>query len=166
MYRIAEFRKISRKRYLEDASEVTDEAVASAAYDKIIMPARATRGSAGYDFFAPYAFALEPGETVKIPTGMRALMDDGWVLMLYPRSGLGYKYRVMLNNTTGIIDSDYCFSDNEGHIFIKLFNGGDKRMEVAEGAAFVQGVFLPYGITKDDDATALRNGGFGSTSRK
>ncbi len=166
MYRIAEFRKISRERYLKDASEVTDEAVASAAFDKIIMPARATRGSAGYDFHAPYAFALEPGETVKIPTGIRAVMDDGWVLMLYPRSGLGYKYRVMLNNTTGIIDSDYCYSDNEGHIFIKLYNGGDKRMEVDEGAAFVQGVFLPYGITRDDDATATRNGGFGSTSRK
>ena len=166
MYRIAEFRKVSRERYLLDASEVTCEARASEAYEKIKMPARATRGSAGYDFYAPYDFALAPGETVKIPTGIRAVMDDGWVLMLYPRSGLGYKYRVMLNNTTGIIDSDYCYSDNEGHIFIKLYNGGDKRMEVKEGAAFVQGVFLPYGITKDDDVTAIRNGGFGSTSRR
>lgn len=165
MYRIAEFRKVSRERYLSDASEVTCEAQASEAYEKIKMPARATRGSAGYDFYAPYDFALAPGETVKIPTGIRAVMDDGWVLMLYPRSGLGYKYRVMLNNTTGIIDSDYCYSDNEGHIFIKLYNGGDKRMEVKEGVAFVQGVFLPYGITKDDDVTAIRNGGFGSTSR-
>ncbi len=63
------------------------------------------------------AFELKPGETIKIPTGIRVKINDGWVLKLYPRSGLGFKFRVQMNNTVGIIDSDYYNSDNEGHIF-------------------------------------------------
>ena len=85
---------------------------------------------------------------------------------MYPRSGLGFKFRLMLNNTVGVIDSDYYYSDNEGHIHIKLFNGGSRRLEIAAGEAFAQGIFLPFGITEDDSATAKRNGGFGSTSAR
>ena len=162
MQRVARFEKVSFPEFAKNCSANDAESV----YSAIRLPKRATSGSAGYDFYAPYSFEMEPGSELKIATGIRAYIQPGWVLAVFPRSGLGFRYRLSLNNTVGIIDSDYCFSDNEGHIFIKLFNGGDKRMEVAEGAAFVQGVFLPYGITKDDDATALRNGGFGSTSRK
>src|SRR5690606_15181129 len=86
-------------------------------YERIKMPKRATIGSAGYDFFSPLTFTLAPGETIKIPTGIRAFIEEGWVLKCYPRSGLGFKYRLQLNNTVGIIDSDYYDSDNEGHIF-------------------------------------------------
>ena len=159
MKRIAAFEKVSEGRFLADGGKKEN-------YDKIILPVRATAGSAGYDIVTPQDVTLNPGESIRIPTGIRVRMEEGWVFQIYPRSGLGYKYRIQLDNTVGIIDSDYCYSDNEGHIFIKLYNGGDKRMEVDEGAAFVQGVFLPYGITRDDDATATRNGGFGSTSRK
>ena len=83
------------------------------------------------------------------------------------RSGLGFKYRLQLNNTVGIIDSDYYFSDNEGHIFAKLTNDGkeQKTVEVVQGQGFMQGIFVPFGITVDDDATAIRNGGFGSTTK-
>ena len=90
-------------------------------------------------------------------------MNDGWVLAVFPRSSLGFKYRLQLNNTVGIIDSDYFFSDNEGHIFVKLTNDTkeDKTVELAEGAGFAQGIFLPFGITEDDDCTEARNGGFG-----
>ena len=135
-------------------------------YNAIRLPERATTGSAGYDFYAPYDFSVAPGEEVRIATGIRAEISEGWVLAIFPRSGLGFKYRLMLNNTVGVIDSDYYRSDNEGHIHIKLYNGGGKRLEVASGEAFAQGIFLPFGITSDDSVTAIRNGGFGSTTKK
>ena len=90
------------------------------------------------------------------------------MLKIYPRSGLGFKYRLQLNNTVGIIDSDYFYSDNEGHIFIKITNDSneEKTVQVAAGTGFAQGIFLEYGITEDDDTEAMRNGGFGSTTGK
>jgi dUTP pyrophosphatase len=131
------------------------------------LPKRATIGSAGYDFYSPLTFSLAPGETIKIPTGIRAEINEGWVLMLYPRSGLGFKYRVQLNNTVGIIDSDYFYSDNEGHIFIKITNDSNegKTVTVEVGQGFAQGLFMPFGITVDDEVSAMRNGGFGSTTK-
>ena len=108
----------------------------------------------------------KPGETIKIPTGIRCKMEDGWVLKIYPRSGLGFKYRLQLNNTVGIIDSDYYYSDNEGHIMIKVTNDSNenKTVEVQKGQGFAQGIFVEFGITYDDDTTDERNGGFGSTT--
>lgn len=90
------------------------------------------------------------------------------MLQLFPRSGLGFKYRMQLNNTVGIIDSDYFYSDNEGHIFAKITNDSNegKALEVAAGSGFMQGIFLQYGITEDDEADGVRNGGFGSTTKK
>ena len=130
------------------------------------LPRRATAGSAGYDFFAPLSFRLEPGQRIRIPTGIRARIDAGWVLMLFPRSGLGFKYRLQLNNTVGVVDADYSGARNEGHIFIKLSNDGDVPLSVGAGEAFAQGVFLPFGLTEDDDAGGERTGGFGSTDAK
>ena len=137
-------------------------------YQQIKLPRRATAGSAGYDFFAPVSFRLSPGETVKIPTGIRVEMEPEWVLKCYPRSGLGFKYRLQLNNTVGIIDSDYFYSDNEGHMFAKITNDSkeEKTVEIAAGEGFMQGIFVEYGITVDDQVTAVRNGGFGSTSKR
>lgn len=136
-------------------------------YDKIKIPERATSGSAGYDFFAPFKIHLEPNKTIKMPTGIRVKIDDGWVLQCYPRSGLGFKYRMQLDNTVGIIDSDYYNSDNEGHIMAKLTNDGNegKTIDIEEGKGYMQGIFVPYGITEDDDAIGIRNGGFGSTTK-
>ena len=134
-------------------------------YNDIKLPQRATKGSAGYDFFAPFDFTLKPNETITIPTGIRCEMDENRVLMIFPRSGLGFKYRMQLNNTVGIIDSDYFYSDNEGHIFIKITNNTneDKVIEVKKGQGFAQGLFMQYFLTDDDDASAIRNGGFGTT---
>lgn len=131
------------------------------------LPRRATVGSAGYDFFSPIPLRLAPGETVKIPTGVRCRMAEGWVLQIFPRSGLGFSYRLQLNNTVGIIDSDYYHSDNEGHIFIKITNDSNegKVLDLPAGSAFAQGLFVPFGITEDDEVTAIRNGGLGSTSK-
>ena len=139
---------------------------AETVYDAIALPRRATAGSAGYDFFSTCDVCLQPGESVKIPTGIRAWMEDGWVLMLYPRSGLGFKYRMQLANTVGVIDSDYYGSDNEGHIQIKITNDSrdGKVLQIKAGDAFAQGVFTEFGITEDDVTESTRNGGFGSTS--
>lgn len=133
----------------------------------IKMPKRATVGSAGYDFFAPYDFILEPNESITIPTGIRAYMQEGEVLKIYPRSGLGFKYFARLANNVGIIDEDYFYSDNEGHIFIKIRNEGDRVLTIKQGEAVAQGIFQPFLIADDDDFTSgnIRNGGFGSTTK-
>ena len=169
MQRIAKFEKISKERFCEDYMDCfgQDMAAAAKAYDELKLPLRATAGSAGYDFFAPCDIVLAPGETVKIPTGIRSRMENGWVLMCFPRSGLGFKFRLQLNNTVGIIDSDYYGSDNEGHIFAKITNDTNEGKTVSIKAldGFMQGIFVPFGITEDDTQDALRNGGFGSTSR-
>ena len=132
----------------------------------IKIPVRATEGSAGYDICTPYAISLKPGETLLIQTGLRCRIENGWVLFILPKSGLGFKYRVQLDNTVGVIDSDYYNADNEGHIMVKITNDGreGKTMEIEAGKAFAQGVFLPFGITEDDDVSASRHGGFGSTN--
>ncbi|MGN0430959.1 MAG: deoxyuridine 5'-triphosphate nucleotidohydrolase [Lachnospiraceae bacterium] len=170
MKRVAQFFKVSKENFLEamkdDFPEYTQEDIADI-YESIELPRRATKGSAGYDFYAPFAFSLPPGSTIKIPTGIRVKMDEDWVLKLYPRSGLGFKYRLQLNNTVGIIDSDYYYSDNEGHIFAKITNDSNegKILEIGAGTGFMQGIFIEYGITVDDEAEGIRNGGFGSTTK-
>ncbi|MBR3588271.1 MAG: deoxyuridine 5'-triphosphate nucleotidohydrolase [Clostridia bacterium] len=166
MQRIAKFEKVSfdefRKAFDLPENEIKE------IYDNIKIPVRATEGSAGYDFSTPVDFELKSGETVKIPTGIRARIDNGWVLAVFPRSGLGFKFRLQLDNTVGIIDADYYNSDNEGHIFIKVTNCSfeDKIVSVKAGNGFAQGIFLPFGITEDDNVTDVRNGGFGSTDKK
>ena len=124
MQKIAKFHKVSEKQFIDDWCAETGCSVSEArmVYQKIRLPRRATVGSAGYDFFAPEAFSLVPHETIKIPTGIRAEIAEGWVLQIYPRSGLGFKYRLQMDNTVGIIDSDYFTAKNEGHIFIKMTN--------------------------------------------
>ncbi|MFT3982934.1 MAG: deoxyuridine 5'-triphosphate nucleotidohydrolase [Lachnospiraceae bacterium] len=168
MQRIARFYKVSFNQFEKDWLDSfgsTDEEIAEI-YADIRLPGRATTGSAGYDFFSPISFNLKPGETIKIPTGIRVQMEDGWVLKCYPRSGLGFKYRLQLNNTVGIIDSDYYDSDNEGHIFSKITNDSNegRTINVEAGSGFMQGIFVEYGITVDDEVEEIRNGGFGSTT--
>jgi len=172
MERIAHFEKVSFKRFYEDFRDTfpeydTEEKV-QAVYDKLILPKRATKKSAGYDIFMPISVTLEPGKTVKVPTGIRVKMRDDYVFMIYPRSGLGFKYRLQLNNTVGVIDADYYDSDNEGHMFVKITNDTNegKAVSLPELTAFSQGIFMQYGITDDDDVTTERNGGFGSTTSK
>ena len=156
------FEKVSYKQYLQSVEgdiDLTDE------YNDIIIPKRATIGSAGYDFFSPFSFTLEPGETIKIPTGIRVLLDRDKFLAMFPRSGLGFKYRIQLDNTVGIIDSDYSNSDNEGHIFIKITNDthDGKRVVINKGDGIAQGIIMQYFTTDDDNTSGVRNGGFGST---
>lgn len=173
MERIAKFSKVSEQRWEKDWNgtfEGTDVPVGQAAalYRELKLPKRATAGSAGYDFYTPIDIHLEPGQSAKIPTGVRAEMNEGWVLLIVPRSSLGFKYKLELNNTVGVIDSDYFYSDNEGHIFIKIINSNPegKAVDIRAGQAFAQGIFVMYGITEDDDSAGERNGGFGSTDSR
>lgn len=168
MQKIAKFYKVSFEEFEKGFRDCYPESLLNCkeVYENIKLPKRATAGSAGYDFFVPIEITLKPGESTKVPTGIRVNMQENFVLHLYPRSGLGFKYRLQLNNTVGIIDSDYFYSDNEGHIFAKITNDSneDKTVTIEEGTGFMQGIFLEYGVTVDDDATATRNGGFGSTN--
>lgn len=172
MKRIAKFEKVSFKQFKEGLikswDKEIDEYLIQNWYDELMLPQRATKGSAGYDFYVPCKMVIKPGQTITIPTGIRVKIDEGWVLKLYPRSGLGFKYGLQLRNTVGIIDSDYYYSDNEGHIFAKVTNRSKKEFDLIKlnaGTAFMQGVFVEYGVTYDDDADGVRNGGFGSTSK-
>lgn len=159
-------------------------------WENIKLPKRSTAKSAGYDFFSPFVFSLRPGETVLIPTGIGVHLDDDKHLAIVPRSGLGFKYRTQLDNTFGVIDADYELSDNEGHIMIKLTNdsklkkmklidrikrklnllyedpNNEKTAKVMIGNGIAQGIIYQYFKTNDDDATAIRNGGFGSTTKE
>ena len=168
MERIAEFQKVSFEQFAGAMKGIYGESSElERVYAEIALPRRATAGSAGYDFRSTVSVTLAPGETAMIPTGIRVKIDGGWALLLFPRSGLGFRYRLQLNNTVGVIDSDYYGSDNEGHIFIKVTNDSNegKACVIERGSAFAQGIFMPFGITADDDASEIRNGGFGSTSR-
>ena len=170
MQRIAKLHKVSVEQFKKDWKDTfpeTEETEILNIYESIRLPKRATSGSAGYDFYAPVDIELKPGETIKIPTGVRVEMEANWVLKCYPRSGLGFKFRLQLNNTVGIIDSDYFYSDNEGHIFAKITNDTNegKIVQISAGNGFMQGIFVEYGITVDDDVTEVRNGGFGSTTK-
>lgn len=171
MNKVGEFEKVSYKQFYKAMSEIIDteykDEFIQMAYDALELPKRATSGSAGYDFKAPFSFELHPGETIKIPTGIRVKIEDGWWLGCLPRSGLGFKYRLQLNNTMGVIDSDYYYSDNEGHIFAKITNDSNegKAIEVKAGEGFMQAIFIPYGITYSDSADGVRNGGMGSTGK-
>ena len=159
MTTIARFLHVSNEQY---AASALPEALPVA---QIPLPRRATAGSAGYDFICPADVTLEPGDAITIPTGIRCEMQPGWVLMLFPRSGLGFKHQVRLANTVGVIDADYFHAANEGHIMVRIMNGGDHAVSIAKGERFCQGVFLPHGLAEEETVLVDREGGFGSTGK-
>ena len=160
--------KFEKVSYTQYAKSIGGDVDLTQEYEDIKLPKRSTKGSAGYDIFAPFSFNLTVGETIKIPTGLRIILDNDKFLGLYPRSGLGFKYRIQFDNTIPVIDSDYSQSDNEGHIMIKITNDGreGKTLHVNKGEAFAQGIIQPFVKTDDDEANGIRNGGFGSTNKK
>lgn len=153
---VAQFEKVSKQQFLND--------LPNGNYEDIKMPIRATKGSAGYDFYSPIDVTLKQGESVKIPTGIRCKIDDGYVLKIYPRSSLGFKYQMCLLNTVGIIDSDYYNADNEGHIIVGIINRGEKELTINKGDRFVQGIFEKYYLAFEEENNNERHGGFGSTN--
>lgn len=170
MNKIAKFEKVSYEQFERDTQNIIKETNVifpkdlRKIYESIKIPTRATKGSAGYDFKIPFSLLCYKNNSYVIPTGIRVKMENGWVLKLYPRSGLGTKRGLKLLNTVGIIDSDYYNSDNEGHIITKITHTeGEYILNLNSGQGFIQGIFLPFGITEDDAASEDRNGGFGST---
>ena len=165
---MTKFYKVSKSEYIKDYTKyfgnISNEYI-DKMYNDIILPNRATKYSAGYDFHAPFSFSLDPNNEILIPTGIRAEMNDNQVLLIVPRSSLGFKYKLRLNNTIGVIDSDYFNSDNEGHIFVKISNeNATKTISINKGDSFCQAIFLRYDITDDDKVNDIRNGGIGSTN--
>ncbi|MPM08405.1 Deoxyuridine 5'-triphosphate nucleotidohydrolase [bioreactor metagenome] len=164
------FHKVSFQQYVDDTDDnrLLDGGLEcmfdlGKEYDSIKLPKRATAASAGYDFYAPFSFTLQPGQSIKFPTGIRVQLDDDKFLGCFPRSGLGFKFKTRLANTVGIVDADYFTANNEGHIHVRLCNEGDKDTVIAQGDAFMQGIIMPFFKTDDDEASGVRVGGFGST---
>ena len=168
MKNITHFEKASFEQFQKDVLKNTKiKNKIEEIYDNIKLPKRATRGSAGYDFFLPFDIVLKPKDSIIIPTGIRCQMNDEYVLQIFPRSSLGFKFRLQLDNVVGIIDSDYYNACNEGHIMIKISNLSfeEKKVELVRGEAFIQGIFLTYGKTIDDNTYDVRKGGLGSTNK-
>lgn len=134
--------------------------------NKTELPVRGTPESAGYDFFSPIEVTILPGNTAKIETGIKAYMQPGEVLLLFPRSSYGIEKGMVLANTTGIIDADYYNNQkNEGNIIIAIRNEGQIPFTIHKGDRFAQGVFVPF-LTADNAKTLNENrsGGLGSTN--
>lgn len=132
----------------------------------LIMPYRKTKYSSGYDFHSLYNFTLIPNQEINLPTGIKVHMLPDEELLIFPRSGLGFKYYTRLANTIGKIDSDYYNNiDNDGHIWIKIRNEGNKILNIKQGDAIAQGTFYKYLITDGDSFSygIDRFGGFGSS---
>lgn len=166
MNKVATFEKVSFDQFVQDCTACgywNSMDKLKEQWQAIKLPTRATSGSAGYDFYMPYERAVN-NLPLTIPTGIRCKIEPGWVLVCCPKSGLGFKYKMELDNTLGIIDSDYYFSDNEGHIMAKFRT--ETPTILKQGQKFMQGLFLPYGVTTDDECDGVRNGGFGSTGEK
>lgn len=162
-----EYEKVAPFTWLESAPKDVDEEHWLKLYHEITTPTHKTKHSAGADFHCPYTFTLAPGEQQLIPTGIKAYMPENVALFLYPRSGLGFKYFVRLANTVGVVDKDYYNNtDNEGHIFIKIRNEGEKSVTFEKGSAFAQGIFTPYIAAKNAVSNSRRTGGMGSTDKK
>ncbi len=158
---IARFTHVSEAQFAEAAAALENPM----RLEEIPLPKRATAGSAGYDFTSPAETVIPAGGTALIPTGIRAEMEAGWVLILFPRSSLGFKHGVRLSNTVGVIDSDYARAKNEGHIMVKLRNPSDHTVVIGRGERFCQGVFLPFGTAEEEETRGERTGGMGSTGR-
>lgn len=155
------FEKISFEQFKKDIIDDIN------LYNEYKLPERSTKNSAGYDFFALYDYTLKPGEIKKIPTGVKTKMNSDEVLFLIDRSSMGFKYNVRMCNQVGVIDSDYYNNnDNEGHIWIKIQNEGQKDYVVKKGDAMIQGIFIKY-LTVDDEEEIQneRVSGIGSTNK-
>lgn len=167
--KIAKFEKVSLNQFKHDYLKLVNpnasEETIQSAYDQIILPKRATAGSAGYDLYATCDVELQPNETFKIPTGIRVKMDSDYVFCVFPRSSLGMKFQMCLTNTVGIIDSDYYGADNEGHMITSIVNRGDKVLSIKQGDRFVQGIFFNYGNAEEEEILDKRTGGFGSSGK-
>lgn len=157
------FEKISYTQFKNDNIDTM------CTYEQIKLPQRATKSSAGYDIYSVKGFELKPRQSILLPTGIKAQLDSDKFLLILPRSGQGFKYKVQLWNTAGVVDYDYYNNEkNEGHIWVKLYNDSPdgETLKIKQGDAICQGIILPYYKVDDDNSTNVRKGGFGSTTKE
>lgn len=176
---IMHFEKITREQWVKDVinsyqleylTEGHFEKI-NKLYDGIKLPKRATKYSAGYDFYVNGDVVIPWGDSYIIPTGIRWVCDKeedkNKALQIYPRSGIGFRTGVRLMNTVGIIDADYWEGNNEGHIMLKLYNPMNSHLHVKDGDAIVQGVITEYHTCDDEEEIVeKRTGGMGSTDKE
>lgn len=156
------FEKISFEQFAKDIKN--DKKL----YDEYKKPIRKTKLSAGYDFMAIEDITINPGEIVKIPTGIKAVFPEDETLLLFVRGSVGYHWNVRMCNQVAIIDSDFYNNvGNEGHMWFALQNEGDKTFIIKKGESFGQGIFIKYFVVDDEeDIENVRIGGFGSTNER
>ncbi len=141
-----DFEKISFERFKKDIKDDKE------LYESYQLPARGSKAAGGYDLFLIEDLTIAPNEAVKIPTGVKMRCEDDEILLIIVRSSTGFKYNIRLVNQVGVIDADYYNNkDNEGHIFVKIQNEGDKTITFKAGEAVAQGVFIKYLLTKSDN---------------
>lgn len=140
-----DFEKISFEQFCKDVCD--DKQL----YDNYKLPMRDSKLTAGYDIYLLQDLEIKPNEIIKLPTGVKAYFGDDEVLLIVVRSSAGFKYNIRLVNQIGVIDADYYNNkDNEGHMFIKIQNEGEKTVRFKAGEAIAQGIFFKYLITKSD----------------
>lgn len=155
------FEKISFEQFKKDVIDDID------IYNSYKLPIRKTKNSAGYDFLLINDIVLKPNEVLKIPTGLKVIMNEDEMLMIIVRSGVGFKYNVRLTNQVGIIESDYYNNiSNEGHMWISVQNHDDKEIKFEKGNSLCQGIFVKF-LTVDNEEFIGTNriGGLGSTGK-
>ena len=132
----------------------------------ITLPTRATKTSAGYDFYNPAEVTIQPKSKELIWTDVCAYMQEGEVLILDVRSSIGIKKSLMLANTLGIVDHDYYQNpDNDGNIGICLYNMSDKPVTLESQERIAQGIFIPFLVSDNGNTDEERQGGIGSSGQ-
>lgn len=135
-------------------------------YHNIPIPRRSTQHSAAYDLAVCESITIPPKALFKAPTGLKAYMGPDEVCKLYARSSLA-ALGLMLPNAVGIIDADYYENpQNDGAIFVQLYNFTDQPVSLEKNTRIAQAMFQPF-LKSDHDEPSLRkrSGGFGSTGR-
>lgn len=165
MNKVAKFEKVSFEQFKKDWINTfgNEPYYLLELYNGIKIPKRSTKHSAGHDISIPFSMTIAPNDTLKIPTGIRCKMEEDYAMLVLPRSSLGIKKGMVILNTVPLIDSDYYYADNEGHIFICIKNTSKEELKLNAGDNIVQAVFVMYGVADEEEIKAERTGGIGST---
>ena len=100
-----------------------------------------------------------------VPTGIKCKIPNGYYLQLSARSSLPLKHWLIVANGVGVIDADYYNNpDNEGHIYFQIINLLPVPIKIQKGECFGQGILTQYFVGQEEEVTAVREGGFGSTN--
>lgn len=165
------FERVTFSKFSDDIRKYCGDSIRSEdlfdMWNEIPIPKRKTQFSCGYDVATPIPISVPAHSRVIVPTGIKAVFSEDemktWCLKLYARSSVGIKDNVVVTNGTGLIDSDFQFSDNDGDMLLALTNMSDVLRQYKPGDRICQAVFEIYGVTSDDDASGTRTGGVGST---